>query len=143
MTITLGQLVKTTRNAAGVTQPQACVTAGVSVGTWSRVERDRLIPEPRYVAAIASAVGVTPAQLEQCGQGDAAELLRARLGQAADSSGQRQLSPNSIVTAITGFQLAALDLGWGVSLRHPDSDVYLIELRRDRPITAVASADGR
>ena len=136
---TLGQLIRSCRNAAGLTQPQAAAAAAVSVGTWSRVERDRLTPEPRYLAAIAHAVNCTPDALDELGLADAADLLRARLGQA--DGNQRHHAPNSIVAAITLFQMAALDIGWSVGIRHPDKNTYLIELRRDK-IPTVVLAEG-
>lgn len=138
-TPTLGQMIRSCRDTARLTQPQAAALAGVSVGTWSRVERDRLTPEPRYLAAMAAAVNCLPEQLEARGLTDAAALLHARLGRL--DGNQPHLSPNSIVTAITAFQLEALDIGWSVSLRHPDADTYLIELKRDKTSTVVSPAD--
>ena len=139
MTTTLGQMIKASRNAAGLTQPEAAATANVSVGTWSRTERDRLVPEPRYLAAMAHATGVTPAMLEECGQGKAASLLRARINQGEND--QRQRWPNPIIAAMTSLWQTAVDQGWSFSMKHPDSDLYVIELRRETAVTAVAETD--
>lgn len=133
MPATLGQLVRSARNAVALTQPAAAAVAGVSVGTWSRTERDKLVPEPRYLAAMSHAVSITPEQLESCGKHEAAVLLRARIEQA---DGKHHMAPASISTAIVNFQMAAVDIGWSFLLRHPDQDTYLIELRRDGQATA-------
>jgi transcriptional regulator with XRE-family HTH domain len=126
-TTTVGQLIRSKRQAAGQTQPQVAVPAGISIGTWSRVESGKLIPEPRNLAAIAHAAGVTAEQLEEVGQHEAAGLVRARHDRQPDRA------PTSIGVAINNFQMEALDIGWSVAIRHPDRDTYLIELRRDKP----------
>ena len=71
----LGALIEGARKRRRLSQNAAAAAAGISGTHWRRVVQG----EPgtaETVARMAHAVGVTPAELEQVGRGDAADELR-------------------------------------------------------------------
>ena len=84
-----GRLIKTAREAAGLSIPEAAGLAGISATTWGNIERGvrtengtrSAIDGPAAtVAAMARVVRVTPERLETGGERpDAAESLREML----------------------------------------------------------------
>lgn len=79
-----GQLIRQSREARGLSIPQAARGTGVSPSQWGNIERGyqklgrgEVIPAPgmaRNVAHMAAEVGVSPDRLRQAGRGDAADI---------------------------------------------------------------------
>ena len=59
----LSEYIREKREAAGLTQQQACAKAGTSISGWSAWERGKSIPDLLKLRAIADALGVERAEI--------------------------------------------------------------------------------
>lgn len=59
----LGNVLRATREARGMTQEEASHAAGLTVGAYSRIERSEVAPAWSTVRAIADGLGLTMREL--------------------------------------------------------------------------------
>jgi Zn-dependent peptidase ImmA (M78 family)/DNA-binding XRE family transcriptional regulator len=84
MTVTpLGEAILTTRRAQGITQEELAIRIGVTQAALSRYESDMRAPEAVVLAAIASALGVTPKFLHHAGRVHGAIAVDAHMRRRA------------------------------------------------------------
>lgn len=59
----LGAAIRAAREDAGITQEAAAHEAGVTVGTWSQLERGKSDPRFSTLVAVAAALGIKTSEL--------------------------------------------------------------------------------
>lgn len=144
---TVGNLIARLRAAAGLTQTEVSRATGLSVGTISRLERDRFTPVAANLAAIGLEVGATPDQLEKFGQDAAADLLRALLAKRGRPASALPVVPgleaaNPAHTSVYRAVLGLMDLGYKVTFSQPAPGHLRLDaeaVERDEPAGTVTA----